>query len=107
MKGDGTHKYHGRWTWLDHFYLSPSIDSLSHAQVYDAEWIMETDEKYLGLKPKRTYNGYTYQNGYSDHLPIFLHLIMKTKSLAMERKLVHTCGVSVILRIMKELLILH
>ena len=72
MKGEGTHKYHGQWTFLDHFYVSPAIDSLSHAQIYDAEWIQEPDEKYLGLKPKRTYNGFRYQNGYSDHLPIIL-----------------------------------
>ena len=70
----GTHKYQGRWTYLDHFYVSPSIDSLSQAQVYDAEWIQETDEKYMGLKPKRTYNGFRYQNGYSDHLPIILRV---------------------------------
>ena len=68
----GTHKFQGRWTCLDQFYVSPAIDSISEAAIYDAEWIMETDEKYLGLKPKRTYNGYRYQNGYSDHLPIVL-----------------------------------
>ena len=68
----GTHKYQGRWTFLDHFYVSPAIDSVSQAEVYDAEWIQEPDEKYLGLKPKRTYNGFHYQNGYSDHLPIIL-----------------------------------
>ena len=68
----GTHKYHGQWTFLDHFYVSPALDSLSHAQIYNAEWIQEPDEKYLGLKPKRTYNGFRYQNGYSDHLPIVL-----------------------------------
>lgn len=72
MKGEGTHKYQGRWTFLDHFYVSPAIDSLSEARIYDAEWIQETDEKYMGLKPKRTYNGYKYQNGFSDHLPIIL-----------------------------------
>lgn len=74
MQGNGTHKYQGRWTFLDHFYVSPSIDSMSQARVYDAEWIMEPDDKYLGLKPKRTYNGYHYQNGYSDHLPIVLNI---------------------------------
>ena len=72
MKGEGTHKYQGRWTFLDHFYVSPAIDSVSQAEVYDAEWIQEPDEKYLGIKPKRTYNGFHYQNGYSDHLPIVL-----------------------------------
>lgn len=71
----GTHKYQGCWSFLDHFYVSPSIESISDARVYDALWIMETDEKYLGLKPQRTYNGFTYQNGFSDHLPIVLTVI--------------------------------
>jgi len=71
-QGKGTHKHEGRWTCLDQFYLSPSIDSIADVRIYDAEWIQETDEKYMGLKPKRTYNGYNYHNGYSDHLPIVL-----------------------------------
>ena len=63
MKGEGTHKYQGRWTCLDHFY----------AEIYNAAWIQEPDEKYLDLKPKRTYNGFRYQkDGFSDHLPIVL-----------------------------------
>lgn len=74
MQGEGTHKYQGRWIFLDHFFVSPSLDSLSHAEVYNAQWIMETDEKSLGIKPKRTYNGVHYQNGFSDHLPIVLHI---------------------------------
>lgn len=75
----GTHKYQGRWSFLDHFYVSPAADSISEASIYDAEWIQETDEKYLGLKPKRTYNGFKYQNGYSDHLPIVLMIGMKNE----------------------------
>ena len=74
-QSSGTHKYQGRWTYLDHFYVSPAIDSISHAEVYAPEWIMEPDEKYMGLKPKRTYNGVTYQNGFSDHLPIVLRCL--------------------------------
>ena len=74
VTGYGTHKYHGQWSFLDHFYVSPSINDVSTARVYDAQWIQESDEKYLGLKPHRTYNGFTYQNGFSDHLPIVLTL---------------------------------
>ena len=70
--GRGTHKWQGRWTCLDQFYTSTTMDSCSSVRIYDAEWIQETDEKYLGLKPKRTYNGYRYQGGFSDHLPIVL-----------------------------------
>lgn len=70
----GTHKYQGRWTCLDQFYTSTNLQKISAVSIYDAEWIQEPDEKYLGLKPKRTYNGFHYQNGYSDHLPIQLIL---------------------------------
>lgn len=72
VTGYGTHKYQGRWSFLDHFYVSPSINEASTGRIYDAQWIQESDEKYMGLKPKRTYNGFTYQNGFSDHLPIVL-----------------------------------
>jgi endonuclease/exonuclease/phosphatase family metal-dependent hydrolase len=69
----GTHKWQGRWSCLDRFYTSPSLDSLSRAEIYNAAWIQEPDEKYLDLKPKRTYNGFRYQkDGFSDHLPIVL-----------------------------------
>ncbi len=69
----GTHKHQGRWTCLDQFYTSPALDSVSSVTIYDAEWIQEPDEKHLGLKPKRTYNGFQYcPNSYSDHLPIQL-----------------------------------
>ena len=75
MKGlHGTHKYQGHWTCLDQFYTSPNMVDRSDVRIYDAEWIQETDEKYMGLKPKRTYNGFVYQNGYSDHLPIVLQI---------------------------------
>lgn len=66
----GTHKYHGQWTCLDQFYTSPAVEGKVY--IYDAAWILEPDEKYLGLRPKRTYNGFQYQDGFSDHLPIVL-----------------------------------
>ena len=77
LKKRGTHKYQGRWTCLDQFYTSAPLDSLSEARIYDAEWIQETDEKYMGLKPFRTYNGFHYRNGYSDHLPIILEVMLR------------------------------
>lgn len=73
-KGTGTHKHHGRWTCLDQFYLSPALDAGATVSIYNAEWIQETDEKYTGLTPKRTYSGFVYTNGYSDHLPVVLDI---------------------------------
>ena len=76
----GTHKYHGRWTYLDQFYLSPALDSLSQTSVFAPDWLLEPDEKYMGLQPKRTYDGFHYRNGYSDHLPIVLRIATDTAS---------------------------
>lgn len=72
--GHGTHKYKGKWSCLDQFYVSDAVKSISSAHIYDAAWIQEKDNRYLGLKPKRTFTGYRYQKGYSDHLPIYLDL---------------------------------
>ncbi|MBQ7259122.1 MAG: hypothetical protein IJS57_04160 [Paludibacteraceae bacterium] len=73
----GTHKYQGRWSCLDQFYTSPALDSISEVKIYNAAWIQEPDKKYLDLKPKRTFNGYRYQrDGFSDHLPIVLKVLL-------------------------------
>lgn len=70
----GTHKYQGIWTCLDQFYVSSALLERTKANIYDAEWIQEEDKKYLGLRPKRTFIGYRYQKGFSDHLPIYLDI---------------------------------
>ena len=70
----GTHKYQGMWSCLDQFYTSPALDAISHARIYAGEILLEEDNKYMGFKPKRTYIGYRYQNGYSDHLPVILDI---------------------------------
>lgn len=33
-------------------------------------FLLELDKKNMGLKPKRTFIGFSYQPGFSDHLPI-------------------------------------
>lgn len=74
IDNQGTHKHQGQWTCLDQFYCSTPVDSISEISIYNAEWIMENDDKYLGLKPKRTYIGLHYQDGFSDHLPIVMDI---------------------------------
>ena len=70
--GLGTHKYQGIWTCLDQFYVSHSIFPQSTATIFSPPWLLEEDTKYLDLKPRRTYVGFRYNDGYSDHLPIVL-----------------------------------
>lgn len=73
--GVGTHKYRGIWTCLDQFYVSESLLNRSAARIADDRWLQDEDRRFLGLKPKRTFNGFRYnRNGFSDHLPILLHI---------------------------------
>ena len=75
----GTHKYQGIWTCLDQFYVSQSIASKATATIFSPQWLLEEDTKYLDVQPRRTYVGYRYHDGYSDHLPIVLHLRLDNK----------------------------
>ena len=78
----GTHKYHGIWDILDHIIVSkPLFDATSglrikdnKAAVFSAEFLLEKDDKYLGEKPFRTYSGFRYKGGFSDHLPVYIDL---------------------------------
>jgi Endonuclease/Exonuclease/phosphatase family len=78
----GTLKFEGRWYLFDQFIVSGgllletgSYKLLSHKSVIlDHDFLFEPDEAYTGRKPYRTYNGYIYKGGYSDHLPILLNL---------------------------------
>ena len=72
----GTEKYHGQWTYLDQFYLTENLQVAS-VSVFAPDWLLEEDTRYLGDKPKRTYMGYRWQNGYSDHLPIVLRIHLR------------------------------
>jgi len=73
-EGKGTHKYKGIWSCLDQFYVSSHLLEESSVRIYSPAWLLEEDTKYLDYQPKRTYVGYRYHDGYSDHLPILLHL---------------------------------
>ena len=72
--GKGTHKYQGIWSCLDQFYVSSHLFEESSVSIYSPEWLLDEDIKHLDYQPKRTYVGYRYHNGYSDHLPIILHI---------------------------------
>lgn len=75
--GYGTHKHQGTWSFLDQFYVSSALRTQASARIFSPEWLLEQDEKYLGYRPKRTFIGFRYHAGYSDHLPIVLRLDMQ------------------------------
>lgn len=71
----GTYRYHGAWGSLDQILVSENLRSwVKDCRVNDAPFLLEKDTKYGGVKPRRNYNGMRFNNGFSDHLPLVLHL---------------------------------
>jgi len=81
-KNIGSHKYQGAWGVLDQFIVSGNLlmknnsisTSVDDIYIFNADFLLEPDEGYYGFKPYRTFIGYKYQGGFSDHLPIYLIL---------------------------------
>jgi len=88
IKGKGTLKYQSQWNVFDQFIVSEALtDSAGHqvlrkkffslptdARILDAPFLLEADEKFAGSRLRRTYLGFRYQGGFSDHLPVLLML---------------------------------
>ncbi len=83
----GTHKYAGQWGILDQIIVSYGLmdttssvfTSLENAYIYNPDFLLEPDEKYTGKKVFRTYLGFKYHGGYSDHLPTYLDIFFRKK----------------------------
>lgn len=84
-KDFGTYKYRGKWQIMDQFIVSGNllngigltrIRGVS-AYVYSAPFLFEDDARYGGRKPFRTYLGFKYLGGASDHLPIYMDIQMQ------------------------------
>ncbi len=70
------------WTIFDRILCSKNLISGSSPvlvvdksfHIFDAPFLLEKDEKNMGSKPNRTYNGFTYHGGFSDHLPVYVDI---------------------------------
>lgn len=73
-----TYRYRGKWERIDHVLFSaPLLQCLRSAVIFDATFLLIDDEKYGGVKPRRTFPPYRYDaDGYSDHLPLVVRLSM-------------------------------
>ncbi len=82
---EGTHPYQGHWAVLDHIIVSSALlnksnkiyTTIESAYPYKADFLLEVDTKYGGIKTNRSYIGFKYHGGYSDHLPVVLDLFFK------------------------------
>ena len=78
-KSFGSYKFQGEWGLLDHIIVSGSLlqrnsplyTDETKADVFSLPFLLTEDKKYGGNQPFRTYYGVRYQQGYSDHLPVW------------------------------------
>jgi len=84
-KGQGSYKYQGVWGMIDQIIVSgslidcnrPIFTSPENASVFKASFLLEPDDAFIGDKPFRTFVGYKYHAGFSDHLPVYIDLLRK------------------------------
>ncbi len=73
IPGLGTNKQQAEWGIIDQLLISSNLLSKTKgANIFGPDFLLLEDERWLGKKPFRTYNGMVYQGGYSDHLPVWL-----------------------------------
>lgn len=83
VKAKGTIKYQGRWSIFDQFMVSSNLKinkfglCVEGVEIANQTFLFEDDDRYLGRRPFRTFNGFKYLGGFSDHLPIKLTLGIK------------------------------
>ncbi len=80
-KGVGTTAYRDAWSMFDQLIISQGLLSENKdryvywkSNIFRKKFIISTEGRYKGY-PKRTFSFDLFQNGYSDHFPVYLFLI--------------------------------
>ncbi len=81
----GTVKYQSQWQVYDQVIVSANLLSgegllyctRESAGIFTKRFLLKEDPVYGGYKPARTYTGYRYEGGFSDHLPVYLDLFFR------------------------------
>jgi hypothetical protein len=77
-----TLKFQSQWMVFDQIIVSgsllnenaPIFTRPEWAEIVQLPFLLEKDEKFGGMKINRTYIGFKYNGGFSDHLPVLLKL---------------------------------
>jgi predicted extracellular nuclease len=80
--GTGTIKFQGAWEVIDMMIVSKSLLDKSHpiylnpdgGMIFQADFLKEEDTNFVGFRPFRTYIGFKYHGGFSDHFPIYIDI---------------------------------
>ena len=82
QEGKGTYNYRGNWNMMDHIIVSASLLKpgskirATNATIFRKDWMMYNDPK-RGAVPSKSYGGPNYYGGYSDHLPVFIDIVVQ------------------------------
>jgi len=70
-----SYKYRGAWSGIDLFLVTGKSEAYGISRaVLKLPSILVPDLTFGGVKPYRTYEGFRYSGGYSDHLPVLLDI---------------------------------
>lgn len=82
-RGIGSNAYRDAWSLFDQVILSYGLMNREQdgyfyysANVFNKRFLIQPSGRYKGY-PFRTFSGDTYQGGYSDHFPVYVHLVKK------------------------------
>lgn len=81
-KGEGSLAYRDKWNLFDQYFFTDNLISTNKqtysfwkANIFSPKYLHNSSGKYKGY-PARTYAGGSYNaQGFSDHFPVFVHLI--------------------------------
>lgn len=84
---EGSHKYRGEWSQLDHLIVNGRMLDSKHSfhllpgssKIYKEPFLLTEDKTGGDKRPFRTYLGPKYEGGYSDHLPLVATFVILTK----------------------------
>jgi len=74
----GSYKFQGEWSCIDQIIVSANLirrQSSMHlsndlCKIFSPSFLLTDDKTWRGKRPYRSFYGYKYEGGYSDHLPI-------------------------------------
>ena len=81
----GSYKYGSQWNMIDQIIVSGSLLNPEAtvralpgtATIFNQPFLMTEDKSHGGKRPKKTFHGMKYEGGFSDHLPVFVDLIIQ------------------------------
>jgi predicted extracellular nuclease len=83
----GSYKFRDQWNFLDQIIVSKNLLNAGNsfhvlpetATIFQAGFLLIDDTTHGGKRPKKTFHGYKYEGGFSDHLPVFVDFRIEYK----------------------------